>query len=173
VSGCVSSPQDRSPCRRMLSGCRATMPTSASGCSTSSPRCITHPPFGFMEGSQEFARRSAKEGCQRPQSAIVMKSRPRFSGVGFDRRSLAVASGACGRKVVKVQILSSAPPFNSTTYPTATDSPLRHRRERRFATRLPLFRPRCRVSRPRGAARAAACSDTWWWSLGSHGRVAC
>jgi hypothetical protein len=65
--------------------------------------------FGFMEGSQEFAGRSAGEGLKQPQSAITMKSRPRFYGVGFDRRSLAVASGACGRKVVEVQILSSAP----------------------------------------------------------------
>src|SRR5438034_5587352 len=56
-------------------------------------------PFGWRADSriprkerlQEFARRSAAEGLDRPQSAKTKDSRPRFSGVGFDRRSLPLA----------------------------------------------------------------------------------
>jgi hypothetical protein len=77
-------------------------------CSKSSPD-PSRSAVSFTDCSQEFARRSATEGFQRPQSAIVMKSRPRFYGVGLDRHPVAFASGACCRKAVKVQILSSAP----------------------------------------------------------------
>jgi len=48
-------------------------------------------------------------GHNRLRTAITRESRPRFSEVGFGLPRLCEASGACGRKVVEVQILSSAP----------------------------------------------------------------
>ena len=48
----------------------------------------------------------------RPQSATnghQVENRPHFTGVGCGLLRVCEASGACGRKVVEVQILSSAP----------------------------------------------------------------
>jgi len=39
-------------------------------------------------GLQEFASQTAVDGFSGPRSATMRASRPRFSGVGFDRRSL-------------------------------------------------------------------------------------
>ena len=43
------------------------------------------------EALQEFASRAAVDGFERPQSAMIENSRPRFSGVGCDRPSLVPA----------------------------------------------------------------------------------
>lgn len=51
-------------------------------------------------------------GHNKPQSAVKENSRPRLTGVGCVRAQIPEASGACCRKAVKVQILSSAPFFS-------------------------------------------------------------
>jgi hypothetical protein len=60
---------------------------------------------------QLCANSSATRGPDRPESARQKESRPRFTEVGCRLPSFFGASGACGRKAVEVQILSSAPAF--------------------------------------------------------------
>jgi len=52
-------------------------------------------------------------GVQRPRTAETMDKRSRENTSGAKARPVSKASGACGRKVVEVQILSSAPLLNT------------------------------------------------------------